>query len=114
MRIHEINLKLEFQRVCPIIITFAETYILPFAMTGHYLIYFTRIPLIDILFLIDGLDDIRVSLGILADNVSCAIRRSIIMNNGHKGEISLLHDDAIKTLAYKTLMIVGKNLNRNL
>ena len=61
--------------------------------------------------LVDGFDDVGVFLGILTDNGSRPIGRSIIMYDSLKREIGLLHYKAVQALPQVWLMIINKALN---
>ena len=56
----------------------------------------------------DGLDEVRVLLGILTNDGSRAIGRCVVVHDNLKGEACSLHHKAIEALPQKRLVVVDK------
>ena len=108
MGIEEVDLFLEFVGVGPVVVAFAHGYI---GSTGgfyciiHYLtqgaICFS--PLV--LGFVDGMDDVGVLGGILADDVGRVVGGGIIVDDSHERKIGLLHDKAFETVTKIGLVV---------
>jgi len=112
--LHDIDLELEFMGVGPVVVTFTESDI--FGIRVHRGIHDTCEGAVTfavlVLGLINGLDDVGVPLDILADDGGGTVGRSIVMDNGLKGESRLLHHEAIQALPQVWLMIINQTTNR--
>ena len=114
MGVEEVDLFLEFVGVSPVVVALAEGYV---GGTGgrdggvHYLAQgaISLSPLV--LCFVDGMDDVWVLGGILADDVGGVVGGGIIMYNSHKRKIRLLHDKAFETFTKIGLVVVDEALD---
>ena len=104
----KLDLFLEFVGVGPVVVAFAEGYV---GGTGgrdggvHYLAQ-GAICLSPLVFsLVDGMDDVGVLGGILADDVGGMVGGSIIVDDSHEREVGLLHDKTFETFTKIGLVV---------
>ena len=60
-----------------------------------------------------GFDDIRVLLGVFADDGGGAVGRGIVVNDGLEGKCGLLHHEAVQALAQEWLMVINRTTDRD-
>ena len=107
MRIEPVYLLLELQRIRPVVVAFAHRDVFaaderPEEPGGDS---DALRPLV--LLLEDSADNVRTPFGILADYLGRSVRRGIVVDKHLKGEVGLLHQEAIKRLADVRGRVVG-------
>ena len=83
--------------VGPVVVTFACGDVFGTGVDGgvHFPCNCTVVLAVLVFGLVDGLDDVRVLLGVFADDGGGAVRRGIVMDDGLEGERRLLHHEAV-------------------
>ena len=96
----EVDLKLEFVGIGPVVVTLAVGNVFSVGVhdgihdATYRVAWFVEL----VLGLVNGFDDVGVTLGILADDGRGAIGRGIVVDNGLEGEGGLLHHKAVEAL----------------
>ena len=96
----EVDLELQFVRVGPVVVALARGDVFCIGVHGgtHDVAYRVTWFAVLVLGLVDGLDDVGVALGILADDGSGAVGRGIVVDDSLEWEGGLLHHKAVKAL----------------
>jgi hypothetical protein len=115
MRFQEIDLDLEFVGVGPVVVALACGNVFGTGVDGsiHDAEYGSVVFAMLVFGLVDGFDDVRELLSILADDGGGAVRRGVVVNDGLEGEGRLLHHESVQALTQERLVIIDQTLNGN-
>ena len=115
MGFQEVDLDLEFVGVGPVIIALTMGNVFGTGVDGsiHDAEYGSVVFAMLVFGLVDGLDDVRVFLGVFADDGGGAVRRGVVMDDGLKGEGRLLHHKAVQALPQIRFVIINQTSYRN-
>ena len=112
--IQPVHLKLQLFRVVPVVVPLTDGDILaPAGREKHHVIE-VNTPGVEILCLIEGPDDLRVSGCVFPDDVPGAVGGGIVVYQHLKGKIRLLIHETVQGLAQILLMVVCGAEDRDL
>ena len=104
----EIDLLLEFERVGPVVIAFAEGDVFASGFGEDELLENATFSFRPLIFLMkDGENLIGILFSIFADDFCGAIGRTIIVDDDFDGKIALLHQKTIQTLPDERCVVIG-------
>ena len=112
MRLKEVDLELQFVGVSPVVVPLTLGNVFGFWMHGSIQNLKNCAFAILVLSFVYGFDDVRVFLGVFADDGGGAVGRGIVMDDGLEGEGGLLHHEAVQALTQERLMVINQTTNR--
>ena len=100
----EVDLLLEFERVGPIVVGFAEGDVGRVDALEHVHRVFPRA---DVGVAQERLDDAGVAGGVVADDFGGSVGRGVVGDESHEGEVRFLREEAVEHLRDELFLIVG-------
>ena len=108
VRIQPVDLALQFFRINPIIVTFAQSDIFPACCREKHQVVDIHPAGIEVLFLVKRTDDFRVFLRVLLQNLSRSVGRRVVVDEHFKGEVRFLCQKAVQRFTQEVLVVKSR------